>query len=305
MVRKTYNKTLISYIVFKWSNIWNYGEEIVVQPLNINDIDNDSNNIQKTISRFGTLAVNKPESSVLNFNESEFNLADDSQAKDIIETSNFTKPSDIERFTDKNEDNKQELTKRFRKIDSKKLKLQKENKSHDNFDIFTTEAKQIQNDIFQEPTNFPDLDTSDIAVDAPHHWDKDFGDKNDSFIGYQERNSFEAENNNDLFDFKEASCSPIEFKYLSTPQVPKSKWRFLFSDEDQINLHLNKHQKQQQNTKIREIEVKNTAKEKASWTECQKQIKIDQNGNSNGNMVKINQEIKINRIVQSSQNKLM
>lgn len=114
------------------------------------------------------MAHNKPEPSFLNVNESEFNLAENSFDKDIIETSNCSRPADFERLVDKNIDNRQELKKRFRKLDSKN-NIKKDQRNCEDFDIFTTEVKQPNNEVFQEPTNFPDLDTSDIAVDAPHH----------------------------------------------------------------------------------------------------------------------------------------
>ena len=171
----------------------------------------------------------RPEASTLNMNESEFNFIDDSQINDIIEVSNFAKHSEMWKLTDKYDHQDHNITKQYRKINNDTEKNKKENRNTYNFEIFNSEMKHLKDNIFHEPSNFPDLDTSDIAIDAPHHLDKEFGDKNDSFIDIQEHNSFESSQTKDIFDLGVASWSPIEFKLIWTPQVLKSKGRKLFT----------------------------------------------------------------------------
>lgn len=207
------------------------------------DNTNDSIILQSTLNRLKVENLNqKPELSALNFNESQFNFGEDSKMNDIIEISHFAKPSEIGRFLEGNyEGNDHELAKRFRKFRPEEPENQrKSDKSSEKLTELTKEIKNTNQDIFKEPENFPDLDTSDIAFEAPHHIDKEFGDRDDSFVGFPEHNSFEAENNN-AFESKGRPLSPNAFKPLSTPQVAKSKGKFTFSEEvEEFNIKKNK-----------------------------------------------------------------
>ena len=162
----------------------------------------------------------KPEVSALNLNESEFGMAEDSQMNDVIEFSNFAKPSMVGRFLDYNNPDENKLAERFRKKNVQDQ--QRDSQKHRGSQIEVVEQNlesSSRNELFEEPQNFPDLDTSGIDIEATHHIDKDFGDGDGSFIGFRDHNSFEAADNNDIFDPKPSPFCPNENQIPITPQV--------------------------------------------------------------------------------------
>ena len=222
-----------------------------------NEKADESMLLRKTMNKLAVDPINhKPEISALNLNESQFNFAEDSQMNDIIEVSHFAKPSEIGRFLEGNDDgNEHELAKRFRKYKPEESDNQrKSDKNTNKLEELANDIKNTKQNIFKEPENFPDLDTSDIAFEAPHHFDKEFGDKDNSFTGSQEHNSFEAEINNDIFNSKGEPFMAKDFKPLSTPQVGKSKGKFTFPEEiEEFNLKQNKNVDSKQPKNIMEI----------------------------------------------------
>lgn len=230
-------------IVFKKIKVNEDDNELSFKNIQAVDKTNDSLLLQNTINRLKVDNINqKPETSALNFNESQFNFGEDSQMNDIIEISHFAKPSEIGRFLEGNdESNEHELARRFRKYKPDENENQrKSDKTNDKLEELTKNIKNEKQDIFKAPENFPDLDTSDIAFEAPHHFDKEFGDKDDSFVGFPEHNSFEAEANNAFVPNREPFAVK-DFKPLSTPQVSKSKGKFTFPEEiEEFSLNKNK-----------------------------------------------------------------
>lgn len=197
--------------------------------LDVDDHKNDMQLFDNVFKKMGGDVINqKPELSALNLNESEFNMPEDSRFNDIIEVSNFAKPSEIGRFLDGTDDaNEQELVRRFRKAAPENKPLFDKHRKQSDF-LAPTAGKK-DDDIFQEPQNFPDLDTSGIAVEAPHHFDKDFADGDNSFVGFQDRNSFEAEDN--ALEAGQSPFDQIQVKVPITPQVSKAKSKFVFPGE--------------------------------------------------------------------------
>ena len=158
---------------------------------------------------FNTLGVEpevaKPEISALGFNESQFNgLGDDSQFNDVIEVSAFTKPSMVGRFLDREPHQENELVKRARLMSERQENL---------------EPGKKDQGLFEQPQNFPDLDTSGIEVEVTHHIDKEFGDGDGSFIGFKEHNSYDGEEVNDIFGEKKSPNCPDEDNIPITPQM--------------------------------------------------------------------------------------
>jgi hypothetical protein len=156
----------------------------------------------------------KPDISGLGFNESQFNNNfEDSQYKDVIEESVFAKPSLIGNFLQIDNEGETELVKRFRKSNfQENFVVRKSDKNKET-------QKKLNNEMFDQPQNFPDLDTSGIEIDDDKHIiDNEFGAG--SFIGgIKEHNSFEAEDNNNMFDPKPSPFVPNENNIPITPQV--------------------------------------------------------------------------------------
>jgi hypothetical protein len=156
----------------------------------------------------------KPDISGLGFNESQFNNNfEDSQYKDVIEESVFAKPSLIGNFLQIDNEGETELAKRFRKSNfQENFVVRKSDKNKE-------PQKKLNNEMFDQPQNFPDLDTSGIEIDDDKHIiDNEFGAG--SFIGgIKEHNSFEAEDNNNMFDPKPSPFVPNENNIPITPQV--------------------------------------------------------------------------------------
>lgn len=75
-------------------------KKVVEDAKNQNQNNNEDTLIQGMLKQFGGNEVTptKPEISALQFNESQFNFQEDSQMNDIIEVSNYAKPSDAARF---------------------------------------------------------------------------------------------------------------------------------------------------------------------------------------------------------------
>jgi hypothetical protein len=160
------------------------------------------------------LAPTKPEISCLQLNESEFNLQDDSQMNDIIEVSNYAKPSEVGRFLDGGQPHAESsLVQRFRKT------LGKEDNWRDSDPMQEVEGEtlpQIQHKKKDKPDDglFMDLDTSGIAGDPENQpFDKNFElDNDNSFVG--------GIGDNNIFAPRGSSFGPEEPKDIPfTPQM--------------------------------------------------------------------------------------
>jgi len=167
-----------------------------------NDNNNETQLIRDAINNLNTHGLDeKNEISALAFNDSQFNQNDDSQMKDLVEESVFTKPSMIGRFLDNDSSNDNEIAKRFRRTGYEEKKLIQENKNR------IIDQKNQENDgnkmMLKEPQFFPGLDTSGIDQDITHHhYDKEFGANDGSFVGMNEQNNFGAEEEGNMFSKK-------------------------------------------------------------------------------------------------------
>lgn len=158
------------------------------------------------------LHPSKPEISALHLNDSEFNFAEDSQMNDIIEVSNYAKPSEIGRFLDHNNNLNAEasLIQRFRKRSTLGDKNRESGKDDEELEV--DQPIKVMNKP-KLPDPFADLDTSGIAGDFDNNsFDKDFEPGEDhSFVGQLEENQNMFENKKEEFtkDKKQQSTPKI------------------------------------------------------------------------------------------------
>lgn len=168
-------------------------KEVVEDAKRQNRNQNEDTILRDVFNNIGgtELPTSKPEISALQLNESEFNFHDDSQMNDIIEISNYAKPSEVQKFLDGNHPNSDNsLVQRFRKPAQRGSNVN--NFHHDmdedneNYDM----PIEVHNDdIEDEPQQihdaFLDLDTSGIDGDPDNQpFDKNFElDGDNSFVG--------------------------------------------------------------------------------------------------------------------------
>ena len=117
----------------------------------------------------------------MEFNQSQFQgIGEDSQYNDVLEISAIQKPSIIDTYLDKQSPQENGYLKRDRFSSGKDFSDKNNSERKDSQNSVTTPQKK-RNDNLEQPQNFPDLETSAIAADNNHMYEKEFEDG--SFVG--------------------------------------------------------------------------------------------------------------------------